>query len=712
MDGIWANLNYNEPMKPRILALWNVSLLLAALPFTNGCDADALPQNQSADATNNFSSGATAASPTGSVSAVTAAVTNALALSTNPPTPAQPDPVAAKPAPPDVPLSSSLKEVTKMAQAGVDDTVMLAFITNSPSTFNLGSAQIIYLNDLGLAAPVISAMIAHDQEIAAGLRPATASTVPSPLPAALPPMPAPGSASAAPAPAATLSAEAPAAPQYAPAYASPPPPATGVEQPAAPPPAVDYNYFYDSLAPYGTWIDVAGYGRCWQPTVTVINAGWRPYCDSGRWLYTDNGWYWASDYSWGGIAFHYGRWFSDPRWGWCWWPDTCWGPSWVTWRYSDAYCGWAPLPPLTYWSPGIGFTYYGGASAWSIGFGFGWNTYSFVPWNRFGDRRPGHYRLGGEHAMEAYNHSTIANHYGNGRDHGVVNQGIDFDRVRQYSHNEIRKVAIRDVPNVGHAVQPDRVLHERGQFVVQRPSPPPAMSRDLASRAGSGPAATPRSTPTGRSEVRAPGRSALAGGSPLVTRSEPASAPVPVRRPTAVSAAPRSVSPSSIVLNQERRRTDQNLANGNPAVAMTPAPAPSRPMTTSYWQERSAARPAMPAQPDRGSAQLFSRPAPAAPAPSQPAFVAPAPAPTRTFSAPAAPAPSYAPPPVRPSYTPPAAPAYSPAPSYSRPAPTPAPAPAPAYRPTPSYSPPAMSAPRPAPSPAPSAPGGQRPRER
>ena len=43
-------------------------------------------------------------------------------------------------------LGAPAAEIAKLAQAGVDDSVMLAFITNSPNTFNLGSDQIIYLN--------------------------------------------------------------------------------------------------------------------------------------------------------------------------------------------------------------------------------------------------------------------------------------------------------------------------------------------------------------------------------------------------------------------------------------------------------------------------------------------------------------------------------------------------------------------------------------
>ena len=63
-------------------------------------------------------------------------------------------------------------------------------------------------------------------------------------------------------------------------YASPPP-----ETPAAPvePPVVviqTENDFYEPLSPYGSWVIVGSYGRCWKPA--RVETGWRPYCD-GHW---------------------------------------------------------------------------------------------------------------------------------------------------------------------------------------------------------------------------------------------------------------------------------------------------------------------------------------------------------------------------------------------------------------------------------------------
>ena len=41
------------------------------------------------------------------------------------------------------------------------------FVTNSAGTFNVGSDQIIYLNDLEGYSPVVTAMIQHDQVLSA-----------------------------------------------------------------------------------------------------------------------------------------------------------------------------------------------------------------------------------------------------------------------------------------------------------------------------------------------------------------------------------------------------------------------------------------------------------------------------------------------------------------------------------------------------------------
>ena len=84
------------------------------------------------------------------------------------------------------------------------------------------------------------------------------------------------------------------------------------------------------------------YGYCWHPT--NVGDDWAPYTD-GYWAYTDGGWTWVSYEDYGGIVYHYGRWANIEGEGWVWVPGTTWAPAWVSWRSSDDYVGWAPLPP-------------------------------------------------------------------------------------------------------------------------------------------------------------------------------------------------------------------------------------------------------------------------------------------------------------------------------------------------------------------------------
>jgi hypothetical protein len=116
---------------------------------------------------------------------------------------------------------------------------------------------------------------------------------------------------------------------------------------------VSFDFFYDSLAPYGEWVQVADYGYCWRPT--DVDRDWAPYSD-GYWAFTDAGWTWVSYEDFGGIVYHYGRWVRVEDEGWCWVPDYEWAPAWVSWRQSEDYVGWAPLPPEARWQPSVGIS--------------------------------------------------------------------------------------------------------------------------------------------------------------------------------------------------------------------------------------------------------------------------------------------------------------------------------------------------------------------
>jgi hypothetical protein len=296
--------------------------------------------------------------------------------------------------PPNIDPNSPLGQVVRMAQAGVDQSIILNYVNNSPGMFNLDSDTIIYLNDIGVPTEIVTAMQQHDQQlgVATNTQPAQ------------------------------------------PAVEETPPPTTDVTE----------NYFYDTLAPYGGWVNIEGYGLCWCPTVVIYNSSWQPYCDHGHWVYTDCGWYWMSDYSWGATTFHYGRWFHHPRYGWCWWPDTTWAPSWVCWRYSKNYCGWAPLPPHTVYSPGVGIVYNGVVVTADFNFGLSANFFTFVPMRNFCDPHLRRYRVAPARVTQIYSYTTIVNNF-NFNNHAIVNSGIPPQRIMAISGVQIQPVAIHAI---------------------------------------------------------------------------------------------------------------------------------------------------------------------------------------------------------------------------------------------------------------------------
>jgi uncharacterized protein YraI len=104
---------------------------------------------------------------------------------------------------------------------------------------------------------------------------------------------------------------------------------------------VNTGIFYNRLAPYGDWVWLQGQ-YVWVPA--GVDRWWRPYT-RGRWVYTDRGWTWASNEPFGWATYHYGRWGFSNRVGWFWVPGNRWAPAWVSWRESDDYLAWAPMPP-------------------------------------------------------------------------------------------------------------------------------------------------------------------------------------------------------------------------------------------------------------------------------------------------------------------------------------------------------------------------------
>lgn len=695
-------------MKTRFQRLRKLATALVVLPLLTAC------YNQNAQSTN-------ATAPVVTTAAVAPApATNA---------PAKAEPVIKQVF--DVStlnLSPGLADVIKLAQSGVSAEVMSDFVAKSPHAYKLTADEIIYLNDLGIPSNVISAMLRKELPAVAAPAPAPASVPvaetapPPPAQPAQPAQPAAEAAAAQPAAATTTVVQ--------PVY---------VTQPAQ---TVTYQYFYDSLAPYGTWFYVADYGYCWRPTVAVINVGWRPYCHGGRWLYTDYGWYWSSDYTWGWAPFHYGRWHLHGVHGWVWVPDTCWGPSWVTWRYSAGYYGWAPLPPAAHWSVGVGFTYHGGHVGVGFGFGLGHSHYTFVPSHRFYDRNFHSHVVSAHESQTIYNNSTVINNYINGDNNTIVNKGIAREEVVRHTKADIPTLAVRDLPaNSPANLRPDRVARDGDKQVVYRQALPQrasltsgepvrapapavaALARDTRSastaslaggRAGTPNAYTPPERKAGATLTApasaAPSRPSVsravespAGSTPSATTTRPT--PKAYEPPKSATVAPAPVAPAAPTISTPGRETGKS---STPSYT-PPARSTTTPSTPSYTPpSRSTTTPATPGY----TPPARSEPAKSA-TPATPSYTPPARSTTTTpDTTPRRNAdpytPSYTPParseptrsvtPSTPSYTPPARSTTTPAapstPSYTPPTRSTTTTPSASYTPpTPTYTPPTRSAP-------------------
>ncbi|MED5586965.1 MAG: cell envelope integrity protein TolA [Verrucomicrobiota bacterium] len=138
--------------------------------------------------------------------------------------------------------------------------------------------------------------------------------------------------------------------------------------------------FGEALDPYGEWFNTEDYGEVWQPSTANRDVRWAPYTNGG-WHSTELGWHFTSSDPWGWACYHYGRWIRYHDIGWCWVPGRQWAPSWVSWRISDNYIGWCPLPPSATWSHRTGIGHWVDARC-----NLGPAHYNFVTINNFGSR--------------------------------------------------------------------------------------------------------------------------------------------------------------------------------------------------------------------------------------------------------------------------------------------------------------------------------------
>jgi hypothetical protein len=84
--------------------------------------------------------------------------------------------------------------------------------------------------------------------------------------------------------------------------------------------AGDQGYGWSDLDANGSWYDVPGEGKVWQPPVAV-DASFDPY-GYGSWIsYPGAGYVWASGYGWGWLPYRCGNWSYWDGFGWGWMPS-------------------------------------------------------------------------------------------------------------------------------------------------------------------------------------------------------------------------------------------------------------------------------------------------------------------------------------------------------------------------------------------------------
>lgn len=336
---------------------------------------------------------------------------------------------------------------------------------------------------------------------------------------------------------------------------------------------VSFQLFYDQLSPYGQWVDYPDYGYVWIPDAEPDFA---PYATRGHWIFTSYGWTWVSDYRWGWAPFHYGRWFYDDYYGWLWVPDREWGPSWVSWRQSSGYYGWAPL------GPGI-----------NINISFGGHAdreddhWMFVR-DRDMDRSDiHHYAVDRSEHARIYNNSTVINQtYIDKSRHTTYVSGPTSAEVQKATGRPVKNYTIRDNPTPGQALQKDQLQIYRPQVIpVSEDERKPAPTKVIPLK-----------------DVKAPAERNQTGAQQNVKQD-----PVPAQQTTATpSAAPRQ---------QKQEPARQQNVKQNPAPAQQPK-APSSPSSAPQQHKQEPAKQQNVKQ-DPAPAQQQKAPSPASSAPQQ-----------------------------------------------------------------------------------------------
>jgi hypothetical protein len=329
--------------------------------------------------------------------------------------------------------------------------------------------------------------------------------------------------------------------------------------------------FDEPLSPYGQWVVVEGYGRCWRPA--QVEANWRPYAN-GHWELTDAGWYWESDEPWAWATYHYGRWEMTGNYGWVWMPQTEWAPAWVSWREGGGYVGWAPLPPERRGGVSVNVTIAPAA-------------FCFVDERRMHDPvRP---------TTVIVNNTTIINKTVNITktrvvNKVVINEGPRSDEVERVTGRKLQAVSAAELRhNEEHPVAGKnrnlRAVENRGQPPQPQPANHPPQARSQDQRPAPVTQPLPRET-----EKEKPVR-------PQPTRAEPTPKSQPVRAvepkpaPVKPAPAPREMHPAEKPVEQnqpEARNRNLQPARPQPAAPTVPKPENGRVVKSPKQQNQPA----------------------------------------------------------------------------------------------------------------------------
>src|SRR5437868_1440091 len=234
-------------------------------------------------------------------------------------------------------------------------------------------------------------------------------------------------------------------------------PITRARPVSGPRPTSGYSTFYTKLEPHGAWLETADYGYVWQPREAESSRSWRPYTN-GRWVYTDAGWTWISQEPFGWATYHYGRWTRLRGIGWVWVPGEQWAPAWVSWRKSNDYVGWAPLPPEARFDQRTGI------HNWSDNYyDIGPDQYCFVASREFGAPRVQQTLLPPERNVTIVNQTTNVTNitYNNTT---IVNEGPSYDEVRAQSREPVQRYRLERNVNVDVSGESRSVV--RGETIV------------------------------------------------------------------------------------------------------------------------------------------------------------------------------------------------------------------------------------------------------